>query len=84
MTELQKFCKNIRFLAEIQHISQEQLADSADITTTHLNRILCGNVPNVSFRICSQLASALGRQLTDLLVDPREFMLSYEETGAVA
>jgi DNA-binding Xre family transcriptional regulator len=84
VTDLEKIRENIRFVYQIRRLSQERLADAAGISTTHLNRILRGHVPDVSFRVISLLCRELGYTVGEMDVDPKKFMLNYSHEPAAA
>lgn len=77
MTNTQRFARNLRFAYESRGMTQHELASAANVTVTHLNRIVNFQVPNVSVQVCSQLAAAVECELADLLADPELFMLAH-------
>jgi DNA-binding XRE family transcriptional regulator len=64
---------NLRKVMEREGISQRELADRADLTFTHINRIIVGKSKNPSLDVCERLAKKVGLTLADLIVDPNQF-----------
>ena len=67
----QIFGINLRRYREELRLSQEDLAEKADLHRTYIGSVERGE-RNVSIDNMERLANAVGRTIPDLLVEPRE------------
>jgi transcriptional regulator with XRE-family HTH domain len=65
------FASNLRRLRNERGLSQEELADAADINRTYLSKLETGQT-FVGLEILGKLATALGAQPTEFLQSPKK------------
>ena len=76
--------KRIRKYRKLKNLSQEQLAEKINISTTHMSHIETGNT-KLSLPVLAELASVLEVRTDDLLSDQNTAALStaMEEISAI-
>lgn len=61
------FCKNIKYYRKLNHLTQEMLAEKADLSISYIKQIESATeFKNVSFTSMSKLSKALGVSIRDL------------------
>lgn len=67
ITQYSIFCKNIKHYRKLNHLTQEMLAEKADLSISYIKQIEATNeFKNVSFTSMLKLSKALGVSIRDL------------------
>lgn len=76
MQAVQNFRTNVRVAMARLNISQVALAEKAEVSRPHLNRILKDREKPVdpSLEVCDKIATALGMSVGELTEPPRKFL----------
>lgn len=73
---LNNFRQNLRTALENRGVSYRTFAESSGLTYVYVYRICnpdANGKPEPSIEVCDKIADALGYQLADMLVSPKQF-----------
>ena len=67
MNKYNNFCHNVKYYRKLAHLTQEQLAEKCELSTSYIKQIeSCREFKNISITVILKLAYALNVEIEEL------------------